>query len=593
MPDLVAWAGDDSNRGWRRTLPESGEVTLGRKVPQSVWDCPWDQQISRLHAHLSWRDGKLWVRKDAKAVNPIFFRGQVAEHFVVGVGEQFVIGNTKFALLESERTFVPEPTPHHEMTCSHQQLQAIKFADADERIAALADLPSLIRHSPSDQDLERRVVDVLLAGIPRAQVAAVVWLNPSSKEGLELRTSWASARGGRRPDLQPSRRLVHSAICLRRQSVMQSWGGKEGDFTASSGLDWAICAPLPDEPLPGWALYVAGRLDHQSLSGGSATLEDLHTGDLKFAEMVADIFGALRQVRDLQRRQTTMARFFSGPVLAALTADSNQDLEEVLRPRQTQVTVLFCDLRGSCRIAEDAEDNLATLCDRVSEALTIMTNQIIDKDGVIGDFHGDAAMGFWGWPLDRDHQVEQAARAALAIRKDFLRYSQRKGHPLEGFACGIGIAHGSAIAGRLGTQDQFKVSVFGPVVNLASRLESMTRLFQVPIIMDEKAAEQLVTVDSLRLRCRRLAKVQPFGMSRIVQVHELLPPATEPMVLSEPDRRDYEAALDAFQKGLWENAWGLLAPLRDGAADFLRLYMDRHQGRAPDNWGGVIALDSK
>ena len=77
----------------------------------------------------------------------------------------------------------------------------------------------------------------------------------------------------------------------------------------------------------------------------------------------------------------------------------------------------------------------------------------------------------------------------LAIRRDCLRAAQKPGNPLAGFACGIGIAHGRAIAGRLGTAEQFKVGVFGPVVNLAARLESMTKFFGVPILMDDVCAE--------------------------------------------------------------------------------------------------------
>ena len=138
-----------------------------------------------------------------------------------------------------------------------------------------------------------------------------------------------------------------------------------------------------------------------------------------------------------------------------------------------------------------------------------------------------------------------------------------------------------------------KVTVFGPVVNLAARLESMTKVFQVPILLDDKAAARLSQADSLRLRLRRLARVQPFGMSHTVLVHELLPPVLEAKVMSETDRRDYEAALDAFLIGLWDNARELLEPLRDGAADLLRRFMDQHQGQPPQNWDGVIVLEAK
>jgi len=81
----------------------------------------------------------------------------------------------------------------------------------------------------------------------------------------------------------------------------------------------------------------------------------------------------------------------------------------------------------------------------------------------VGDFQGDAAMGFWGWPLRQPDAVLRTCRAALAVRAEF--------EATEGFHAGIGVATGPAVAGKIGTVDQVKVTVFGPVVNLASRLE--------------------------------------------------------------------------------------------------------------------------
>ena len=214
---------------------------------------------------------------------------------------------------------------------------------------------------------------------------------------------------------------------------------------------------------------------------------------------------------------------------------------------------------------------------------------------MIGDFQGDAAMGFWGWPLEGTSQVEQAARAALGIRRDFLRAAQTPGHPLHEFSCGIGIAHGAAVAGRLGTPDQFKVGVFGPVVNRASRLESMTKFFQVPILLDDGAAAKLdYHRTSHWARCRRLAKVLPYGMTQTVLVNQLLAPAVEPGAMAERDRRDYEAALDAFLAKRWDDARQLLHRLpKDGPGAVLQACIDKHGGIPPTDWDGVIALEAK
>jgi adenylate cyclase len=258
------------------------------------------------------------------------------------------------------------------------------------------------------------------------------------------------------------------------------------------------------------------------------------------------------------------------------------------------VTVLFCDLRGSCRIAEEGREDLPALWERVSAALALMSGSILDQDGVIGDFQGDAAMGFWGWPLEAADGVERAARAALAIRRRFAAAASSPGHPLSGFACGIGIAHGTAIAGRLGTPDQFKIDVFGPVVNLAARLESMTKRFGACVLLDEECGRCLaLPANAHWARGRRLARVRPYGMSAALTVSELLPPAVEGPP-SERDRLDYEAALGAFVAGRWDDTRKLLARLpRDGAATFLLEHMSRHPAGPPVGWDGTVALDAK
>jgi adenylate cyclase len=312
---------------------------------------------------------------------------------------------------------------------------------------------------------------------------------------------------------------------------------------------------------------------------------------VKFVELVADIFGSIRQVGYLQQRQAHLARFLSRPVLAAL-ADKN--IDEVIRPREAEVTVLLCDLRGSCRLADECRHDLVGLWERVSEALHVMTSGILDQDGVIGDFQGDSAMGFWGWPLETSDHIERAARAALIIWRHFKRAGQQSHGPLAGFRCGIGIASGSAIVGRLGTHDQYKVGAFGPVVNLAARLESMTKFFHVPILLDERTAQQLSCVENSHwARCRRLARVQPYGMNTAHTVSALLP-AFEPGGESERHHRDYETALDAFFDGDWRTTYRLLNRVPSDRASMLLLdFMRQHQNEPPTRWDGVIVLKKK
>ena len=319
------------------------------------------------------------------------------------------------------------------------------------------------------------------------------------------------------------------------------------------------------------------------------TLQD----DLKFTELTATTLGALRQVRTLQRRQDSLRNFFAPVVLEAL---SKHDPDEVLAPRETDVSVLFCDLRGFSQQSEESADRLLELLQRVSDALGVMTHHILANDGVVGDFHGDAAMGFWGWPIDNSQSILRVCQAALAIRHEFLSSAAQPDHPLANFRAGLGIASGAAVAGRIGTTDQVKVTVFGPVVNLASRLEAMTKQLQASILVDEPTAEWVrAHVAGDIFRVRRVAKVIPYGMHTPLVVSELLPPAGPDGVLSDEQLAAYEAALDHFIEGDWHSAFRLLhqVPAEDQVKDFLTVTIAGHRRQAPEGWKGIIELPAK
>ncbi len=357
-------------------------------------------------------------------------------------------------------------------------------------------------------------------------------------------------------DFQPSERLILEAIG-RCESVLHVWSPTDagaGAFTVRQGVDWAFCTPIGGKACTGWGIYVAGRFTGEP---GIETSDptDLRD-DLKFTELVAATTSSLRDVRLLERQRVGLSQFFSPIVLEA----SRRDPDVALMPREAEVTVLFCDLRGFARHSERSADDLLGLLNRVSRALGVTTHAIREQGGVLGDFHGDAAMGFWGWPLPQPDAPARACRAALAIRADFEAVASKNQDPLADFRMGIGIATGRAVAGKIGTVDQVKVTVFGPVVNLASRLEGMTKILQAPILLDyETAAAIRSSVPPEVARVRRVAVVKPYGMDRRLEVSELLPPASAFPILSDENVADYERALDELLAGRWPQAFEALA----------------------------------
>ena len=187
-------------------------------------------------------------------------------------------------------------------------------------------------------------------------------------------------------------------------------------------------------------------------------------------------------------------------------------------------------------------------------------------------------------------------RAALEISREFSKAAAEPGHPLANFRAGLGIASGPAVAGRIGTTDQVKVTVFGPVVNLASRLESMTKQLQAAILVDETTAGWVQqNMSPSQLRVRRVAKVLPYGMKTPLTVSELLPPAGPDCILTDAHIRSYELALDHFVAGSWNEALRLLhqVPAEDQVKDFITFVIAQHHRTAPVQWDGIVRLPGK
>jgi adenylate cyclase len=618
MPDLIAQGPRPQDR-WRRPLPDIGVVaTLGRT--SEPWTVGWDDRISRRHATIRWNGVKLEVSKVAESRNAIFYRGQQRDQFAAAIGEHFVIGQTTFTLLDQQVEFSVQAVPvFAEQTFSAHLLRQTKYRDADRRIEVLGKLPEIIAGSSSDEELCARIVNVLLLGINQASFVAILRVSPTNLEMpaafdavAERETRPPSDSVAKNSDVEilhwdcrsitghkfaPSSNLVRSAT-ETRESVLHVWNRSieaGNSYTQSENVDWAFCTPVISDACPGWAIYVAGDFATTGSFGRAGKGEEAEAlqDDLKFAELTATTLGALRQVRALQRRQDGLRNFFAPVVLEAL---AGTDPDRVLAPRETNVSVLFCDLRGFSKQSEDASDKLLELLQRVSDALGVMTHHILNSGGVVGDFHGDAAMGFWGWPIASHGSMQAACEAALAICDQFERAGAQSDHPLAGFRAGLGIASGAAVAGRIGTTDQVKVTVFGPVVNLASRLEAMTKQLQASILMDAPTAEWLRTnVSKDILRVRRVAKVLPYGMQTPLIVSELLPPAGPASILTDDHIGAYELALDHFLDGQWQDAFRLLhqVPAEDRVKDFLTVYIAQHRRTAPTDWRGVIELPSK
>ena len=224
-----------------------------------------------------------------------------------------------------------------------------------------------------------------------------------------------------------------------------------------------------------------------------------------------------------------------------------------------------------------------------------MTQSIIGQQGAIADFQGDSALGFWGWPLALTNGPIPACRAALQIQRIFELAAAEKDEELGGFRVGIGIATGRAIAGRIGTRDHAKIGIFGPVVNVASRLEGLTSRIGASILMDhDTAVAARANLSPEEGRCRPIGSFQPAGFDHPVSVVELLPPESQSSI-SDANIENFVDAVVAFKTGQWDKCRKLLGllPADDRPRDFLLVQIASQNYQPPCDWSGVIRLESK
>jgi adenylate cyclase len=203
--------------------------------------------------------------------------------------------------------------------------------------------------------------------------------------------------------------------------------------------------------------------------------------------------GYLREERERRRLRRTFERYVAPSLVAEILADP-QAAEGMLRGRLLPVTVLFSDIKGFTQLTQrrSAEGQIERHVSQLNRYLGAMVAVITAHGGTVDKFIGDAVMAVFGSPLGRGAQqeAEAALRCALAMRQALreLNASWAK-EGLEPFDSGIGLASGEVIVGQIGSPERLDFTVIGDKVNLASRLEGLTRSEAQSVLFDATTAE--------------------------------------------------------------------------------------------------------
>jgi class 3 adenylate cyclase len=597
--------------GRRFTLAAGKPMRLGRDEAKMDWAVPEDDQISRYYANLSWDGTRLTVERRGPVMpdypdppaNKIVIRDPAARDkfqevakCVLGPGESCWIGQTQFTVRQEEDAGPEAPVdatvaPRQEEK-TRAQLEEIPFTNPAAALKALEQLPNTIRAAANEQGLFRQMLKVVMEALPRADAAGIVRIPPDAPPGEK---KLALVESNVRPSTMlgasgfiPSRKLAHRAIVERRRSCLYFWSTDPTDSDAAEMTlaathqqnltPWAVCTPFQDGSK--FALYVAGRATGQWANLPKAA-QDKIVSDVtqyqKIAELIVGLIETTVRMNRLSRQNTVIRQAWHRELWPYM--DDPTRLEAILQPQEKEVTILFCDLRNYSLFASENQSQLLPAWKSIAAALETMSSTITDLGGVVGGFRGDAVLGFWGWPDVRDKQVERAAKAAVRIRDKLTgRFVDKQ--------CGLGLTHGRALAGRLGAHDLAVVDLYGPVVNLAFRLEAMTKAFGVGIIVSEEIANRVAGPDAGDLRTRKLGNVIAKGFPEPVPAYELYS-ADTPSV-SGWQLQDWNLAVEQFTEGKWTDAYDTFSQLfaDDPAAQCFMRVMNATDLKPPPEWDG-------
>ncbi|MEY2576642.1 MAG: adenylate cyclase [Verrucomicrobiota bacterium] len=294
------------------------------------------------------------------------------------------------------------------------------------------------------------------------------------------------------------------------------------------------------------------------------------------------------------RTRRTLERYVSKNLVKEIL-DNPDSFYSSLRGVRLPATILFSDIVGFTTLTEKADPE--KLVAQLNEYLSRMTAAVFDNNGTLDKFIGDAVMAVWGNVTSAGvaEDAKACARAAVTMRHELLQLNQQwKEKGIAPFQFGIGINHGEVLVGNIGSQEKADPTVIGDAVNLASRLEALTRTYSVDILVGERAAELIRD----RFNLRSVALVQVKGKTQPVEVFTLIS-AKETQTEFLRQLETYEAGFRKFRERDFTQAKILFSQFLEFYPDdaLAKMYLERaleYEKQPPDAaWNAVEVFKKK
>jgi adenylate cyclase len=383
-----------------------------------------------------------------------------------------------------------------------------------------------------------------------------------SADGWFSQASKSSTWGNGESDWQFSRTIL-TRLLEEKRTFWEMPNLPTSKGKSLLGINAVVAAPILDRDgqVIG-ALYGDRRGDSPKALFGPITELEASLVEL-LARGVAAGLARLDQERAALEARVRFEQFFTPQLARQLEA--NPDL---LKGRDAEVTLLFCDIRGFSRISEQLGP--AGTVAWIGDTMATLSECVRDRQGVLVDYIGDELIAMWGAPEAQPDHPRLACSAALDMLKRLPGLNERWRSELgEPMALGIGVNTGVARVGNMGSPQKFKYGPLGNTVNLASRVQGATKYLKCPLLITGATRQQLD--DSFHPR--RLARVRVVNIAEPVELYELADPSRPGW--SEA-RTQYEKALESFEKGEYRSAsrilGELLARLPDDGPALVLLY---------------------
>ncbi|KJU87500.1 transmembrane sensor domain protein [Candidatus Magnetobacterium bavaricum] len=253
--------------------------------------------------------------------------------------------------------------------------------------------------------------------------------------------------------------------------------------------------------------------------------------------MVLTILKFRREEADKRFLHRAFSKYVSGAVVDELVKNPQQ---LTLQGEEKNVTILFSDIRGFTTISEQmCPTDISSL---LRGYFTPMTAIVKDNKGTLDKFIGDAIMAFWNAPVSVDNHEGCAVTAALEMLSELkglnVEFKTRFGLDIN---IGIGLHSGVAMVGNMGSQDMFNYTIIGDNVNLASRIEGLTKTYGLSLLVSEAIQKSVDAQSAHKLRFVEIDRVRVKGKQQ---------PVTLYTAYAEGQVDEYEEEITLFTEAL-------------------------------------------